>query len=101
MLPGEASLIIDTILLPITTPSAMLPTLRKWSLVFTPKPTAIGVLPATFLTRAQSSGREADKVELAEEPVTPIRETTYIKESAILASDWRRVREVAGATNGI
>jgi hypothetical protein len=61
----------------------------------------MGVLPATFLTRAQSSGREFDIVAVADEPVTPIRDTTYMNESAIEANDERRADDVAGATRGM
>jgi hypothetical protein len=60
----------------------------------------MGVFPANFLVRAQSSGRDADNLPDDEEPVTPIRDTTYMKESATDAKDWRRAMEVAGATNG-
>src|SRR5277367_3510397 len=99
-LPGGASLRRLTILLPMTTPSARFPTLRKWSRVFTPNPTAMGILPAYFLTRAQSSGKDRDIFPVAEDPVTPIRDTTYMKESAIGASDCNRELDVAGATRG-
>jgi hypothetical protein len=67
-------------------------------MVLTPNPTAAGTFPEYSFTRLRSCGSPEFIVPVA--PVTPMRDTTYMNESASLQRSFIRFSEVAGAING-
>ena len=94
---GCACLRRSTSLLPITTPSASSPTSIKWSRVDTPKPTASGALVAVRILDIMSL---SDDDTLADAPVVPSFDTTYMNESASVDRYRTRSRSVVGAMSG-